>query len=73
MPDTETSVDFGFLEAAKIHLRARVKEAEAKLALYSEFPVGVADHSNIVEEILKAADEGSAALEKLDFLESRYP
>ena len=76
----ETNQDFeeiewsgeSFLEAAKLKCQAQIKESEAKIRLYLENPVGVGDHPNIMEEILKAAADGAHAQDILDFLESRW-
>ena len=61
-----------FLEAAKLKCHAQIKEAEAKIGLYLVSPMGVGDHPNIMEEILKAAEEGSQAQDVLDFLEKNW-
>ena len=58
-----------FLEAAKLDCQARIKEAEARVELYVKTPQGVADHPQILAEILKAASEGSEAHDQLNFLE----
>ena len=58
-----------FLEAAKLSCKARIKEAEARVELYLKSPQGVADHPQILDELLKAASEGSEAHDQLSFLE----
>jgi len=63
----------GFLEAAKMKLAADIKDAEAKIQLYLSNPVGVGDHPDISEEILKAAADGSHAEDLLSFLNNRWP
>jgi len=62
-----------FLDAAKIRLRARICEAEAKIELYLKNPVGVGDHPNICEEITKAAEDGAHAQDVLNFLQMHWP
>jgi|TARA_R110000851_G_scaffold201262_1_gene352412 hypothetical protein len=61
-----------FLAAAKLHCRAKLAEAEAKIELYLGDSVGIGDHPNIMEEILKAADDGCHAEDMLNFLDSRW-
>ena len=62
-----------FLEAAKSKLEADIKDAEAKIQLYLDNPVGIGDHPNITEEILKAANDGAHAKDVLSFLNLRRP
>ena len=62
-----------FVEAAKKKLIADISDAEAKIKLYTTVPVGVGEHPNITEEILKAAEAGAHAQEVLDFLENALP
>jgi len=61
-----------FLEAAKKKLEAQIKNAEAKINLYLTQAVGVGEHSQIAEELIKAAEEGSHAQDVLDFLNKRW-
>ena len=61
-----------FLDAAKLRCRSQIKEAEAKIELYLSRPQGVADHPQILEEILKAASDGAEAQDQLNFLEERW-
>jgi|TARA_R110000824_G_scaffold238937_1_gene427631 hypothetical protein len=58
-----------FLEAEKEKLRAEIENARAKIELYVSNPLAVADHSEIGEEIRKAAAQGSQARDLLLFLE----
>jgi hypothetical protein len=60
-----------FLEAAKLHCRSQIKEAEAKIELYLNYAQGVADHSAIMKEILDAAKQGAHAHDVLRFLQKR--
>ena len=60
-----------FLEAAKLSCRPKIEEAVAKVALYTSEPQAVADHSNIMDELIKAAEEGAHAQDVLNFLEER--
>ena len=58
-----------FLEAAKLHCRSQIKDAQAKIDLYLNYGQGVADHSGIMKEILDAAEQGAHAHDVLRFLE----
>lgn len=61
------------IKAAILSCQAELENAKAKVALYTTTPTGVAEHPDIVEEILKAAESGAAAQEKLDFLAEVSP
>ena len=61
-----------FLEAAKKELEARIKNAEAKINLYLTEAVGVGEHSEIREEIIKAAEEGAHAQDVLHLINKRW-
>ena len=67
-----TAIGNLFLEAAKKELEARIKNAEAKINLYLTEAVGVGEHSEIREEIIKAADEGAHAQDVLNFINKRW-
>ena len=67
-----TAVGNLFLEAAQKELEARIKNAEAKINLYLTESVGVGEHSEIREEIIKAAEEGAHAQDVLDFINRRW-
>jgi hypothetical protein len=68
----ETLPGQGFLESVRRSLEADVLNAEAKINLYLKNPVGVGEHPNIADEILKAAEQGAHAEEVLDFLNERF-
>ena len=61
------------IKAAVLSCKADLENARAKIALYTTSPTGVAEHPDIVEEILKAAESGAAAQEKLEFLAKASP
>ena len=61
-----------FLEAAKTTLEARIKNAEAKVNLYLTELVGVGEHPEITDEIIKAAEEGAHAQDVLNFINKRW-
>jgi hypothetical protein len=69
--DNRELVGAPFIEAAKLQCHAKIKEAEAKISLYANASQGIADHSNIMEEIMSAAAQGAHALDILSFLEDR--
>lgn len=45
------------LEAVNLHFAAKKAEAIARLNIYVRNPVGVGEHSNIVEEAIKAVED----------------
>ena len=61
-----------FLEAAKKSLEAKIKNAEAKVNLYLTESIGVGEHPNITEEMIKAAEEGAHAQDVLNFINKRW-
>ena len=61
-----------FLEAAKRRLEAQIKDAEAKVNLYLTQSVGVGEHAEITEELIKAAEQGAHAQDVLDFINKRW-
>jgi len=67
-----TSIGNLFLEAAKQRLEAQIKESEAKINLYLTQAVGVGEHSEITEELIKAAEQGAHAQDILDFINKRW-
>ena len=56
MSQRQINVGNLFLEAAKKTLEAKIKNAEAKVNLYITESVGVGEHADITEEIIKAAE-----------------
>ena len=61
------------IKAPVLSCQSDLQNAKAKIALYTTTPTGVAEHPDIVEEILKAAESGAAAQEKLQFLAEASP
>ena len=61
-----------FLEAAKRRLEAQIKDAEAKVNLYLTQSVGVGEHAEITEELIKAAEQGAHAQDVLNFINKRW-
>ena len=61
-----------FLEAAKRRLEAQIKDAEAKVNLYLTQSVGVGEHAEITEELIKAAEQGAHAQDILNFINKRW-
>ena len=59
-----------FLEAAKAKLKADIQDAKAKIELYICNPVGVGEHPDITDEIIKAAEKGAHAQDVLNFLKT---
>ena len=58
-----------FLKSAKLKCQFEIEEAKARINLYTTKPVGIGDHPNIMDEILKAAADGAHAQDILNFLE----
>ena len=59
-------------EAAISQCETEIARAEAIIKIYTASPAGVGEHPDIVEEVLKAADQGASAQEKLDFLQKLH-
>ena len=72
MSQRQINVGNLFLEAAKKTLEAKIKNAEAKVNLYLTESVGVGEHAEIREEIIKAAEEGAHAQDVLRFINKRW-
>ena len=67
-----TAIGNLFLEAAKRRLEAQIKDAEAKVNLYLTQSVGVGEHPEITEELIKAAEQGAHAQDVLNFINERW-
>jgi hypothetical protein len=67
-----TAIGNLFLEAAKRRLEAQIKDAEAKVNLYLTQSVGVGEHPEITEELIKAAEQGAHAQDILNFINERW-
>ena len=48
--------------AVERHYQAKLEEAIVRIKMYTEFPVGVGEHSSIVEEVIHAVDDYQKAL-----------
>lgn len=57
------------LQAALIHFEALKKRAEVNLNIYLLNPVGVGEHPDLVEEIVKLTKEITEAEESIKYLE----
>ena len=55
--------------AALLHFKSKRAEAAAALEIYLKSPVGVADHSNFLEEIVKLTEQLSSSEECILTLE----
>ncbi len=55
--------------AALLHFKSRREEALASLQIYFNNPVGIADHANFLDEIVKLTDQLSSAEESIIILE----
>lgn len=61
------------IKASILSCQAEIEKAKSKIALYTSTPTGVAEHPDIVAEILQAAEDGASAQEKLQFLAEVSP
>lgn len=57
-------------EATVAHFMAKKAEAEATLAIYFENPVGIGEHSDLMEETVKWTEILANAIDCLDALET---
>ena len=57
------------LQAALIHFKALKSRAEANLEIYLQGAVGVGEHPDLVEEIVKLTKEITEADESIKYLE----
>ena len=57
-------------EAVRTHFKAQRDEAVVRYMLYTEHPLAVGDHANVVEEAIKALQDYEHANSCLDTLES---
>lgn len=48
--------------AVERHYQAKLEEAIVRIKMYTEYPVGVGEHSSIVEEVINAVDDYQKAL-----------
>ncbi len=57
-------------EAVRKHFEAKKQEAVVRYIVYTEHPLAVGDHSNVVEEAVKALEDYEHAISCLNTLES---
>ena len=67
--DTNNELSNALLQAAIAHCESEIAAAQATIKLYMTAPAGIGDHPNVIDELLKAAERGATAQEKLSFLE----
>ncbi len=61
MPEEQAVTDL-VIGAVERHYQAKLEEAIVRIKMYTEFPVGVGEHSSIVEEVINAVDDYQKAL-----------
>ena len=61
MPEEQAVTDL-VIGAVERHYQANLEEAIVRIRMYTEFPVGVGEHSSIVEEVINAVDDYQKAL-----------
>jgi len=60
------------LKAALLHFKAVKSRAEANLEVYLQGSVGVGEHPDLVEEIIKLTKEITEADEAIKYLEKQW-
>lgn len=68
--DLEVKMTQKYIEALKLHYASRVSKAEANLLNYFNNPAGIAEHPDIVAELVKLVDEIGAAKGGLEIVDS---
>ncbi len=58
------------MKAAREHFHAKAAEARVRLDLYSNHPLAVGDHSNVVEEVVKATQDYESAVSCIEILDA---
>ena len=58
------------MKAAREHFHARAAEARVRLDLYCLHPLAVGDHSNVVEEVVKATRDYESAISCMAILDA---
>ena len=67
----EYKVGQGLIEAAILHFKAVKAKAEANLGIYLFGSVGVGEHPDLVEEVIKLTKEITDAEEAIKYLEKK--
>ena len=68
--DLEVNMTQKYIEALKLHYASRVSKAEANLLNYFNNPSGIAEHPDVVAELVKLVDEIGAAKGGLEIVDS---
>ena len=58
------------MKAAREPFHAKAAEARVRLDLYSNHPLAVGDHSNVVEEVVKATQDYESAVSCIEILDA---
>lgn len=58
------------MKAAREHFHAKAAEARVRLDLYTNHPLAVGDHSNVVEEVVKATQDYESAVSCMEILDA---
>ncbi len=58
------------MNAAREHFHAKAAEARVRLDLYSSNPLAVGDHSNVVEEVIKATEDYEHAVSCMEIIQA---
>ena len=60
------------LEVLKKMYEAEIEKAKANINIYLENPVGIGEHSDIIETIQKELDQMAAAHDRLEMLNKYF-
>jgi hypothetical protein len=60
------------LEAAKLHAKAHIEKHRLNVEVYLQNPVGVGEHSDIMDSIEKELDAMAQYKDQLDILETYF-
>ena len=58
------------MKAAREHFHAKAAEARVTLDVYTNHPLAVGDHSNVVEEVVKATQDYESAVSCMEILDA---
>ena len=58
------------MKAAREHFHAKAAEARVRLDLYTNHPLAVGDHSNVVEEVVKATQDYESAVSCMEIIDA---
>jgi hypothetical protein len=57
MQEEELEITDLVINAVERHYQAKLEEAVVRIKMYTQFPVGVGEHSSIVSEVINAVED----------------